>query len=315
MDMDLAAHAYVIVKGYIDAKDDRGRTMYGTLLGVVSRRDIKHLSVMFTREEISKSTDWSELLFMHEERNKTTDRDPLLVHHEEELHKFLSSSTILNGIAKNHNTKQAEQAISRYCTEQLQLKAVSFVEFMDASDNDIRLFDKSEEEKPEEAPADASPEVTREEVMESAPGQKNENELFIRCDPILDPVNGIAMNDLKLGDYVFGKLAEDSVFYKMLQKNLATFDGIVSAQVTGILVNELGTATVSLALSEGVTGIMKLSGKVRIRVAAPPEAEGSHNAPGKSRFSLSSLPTGAVFAIAGGVLLLSAVFLIYYILQ
>ena len=68
MDTDLGVRIFVIVKGYIDAKDERGNALFGTMLGVVSRRDVKYLSVMFSRDETSKSMEWSGLLLLHRDR-------------------------------------------------------------------------------------------------------------------------------------------------------------------------------------------------------------------------------------------------------
>jgi hypothetical protein len=307
MDVELAARTYVIVKGFIDAKDDRGRLFFGSILAVVSRHDARHLSVMFRTEELPRDIDWTDLLARHEENARADGRDAALVHNEEQLAQFLLSEGVLNGVAKNRNTKQAEQQISRYCTEQLHLKAVTFLTCQDAMESDVRYFDEAAEDVENDAQAEAEGEP------ESAPTTSStakNAEIVIRCEPILDPVGGVAMNELRTGDLVFGRLPADSVFYKLLSKNIPAFDGLVTARVTGLLVNELGTAVVTLDLADGVSGVMKFPGKVRVKRAVETDAE---RAESRRRFSLRSLPPETVFAGAVLLVAIAAVGVLYYI--
>lgn len=311
--MELSGSTYLIIRGFIDAKDDRGRTTYASLLALVSRREIRYLSVLFTREETPKETEWHELLKLHQQKNDTPERDPMAIHNEEAMYNYLMAGTLLNGVVKNRNAKTAEQAISRFCLEQLQLKAVSFLDFSDASENDIDIFEgekKTDNTEPQpEATSDKSAEA--DEIVADVI-EKTNKDIFVRCEPILDPVHGVAMNELKIGDKVYGKLPGDSVFFKLLSQNHNTFDGIISAKVTGIFMNEYGTATVSLELSEGVAGIMKLSGKVRIKVPSAENLAKDVTEKGKI-FSFSNLSTEMVFGLAGAVVLISALLMVYYI--
>ncbi|MDR1134311.1 MAG: hypothetical protein LBL05_09100 [Synergistaceae bacterium] len=318
MDMDLGTGAFVIVKGYIDAKDDHGRALYGSILGVVSRREVKYLNVMFSRSESMKTVKWGDLLPALSGKYQETDRDPGIFHHEEAVFKYLRQGSVLTAVAKNHNTKQAEQAISRYCLDNLHLKAVSLMECFDAMKEDLAFFEK------EGGPAGSSstggsgneePEP-REEIAESAQAAEqseethSREEIVIRCEPVLDPVNGIAANELNTGESVQAKLPQDSVFFKLLSNNIANFDGIITATVTGILMNELGTSNISLALSDGVTGLMKMSGKVRIKIA-PRKDESKKNKSGTP----FELPAGFAFGMAGVIIFVFALFAVYYILK
>lgn len=313
MDMELADQTFLIVKGYIDAKDERQRTVHGSILGVVSRRSTKYLSVTFSREAAWDKKSWDELLLLHKDKHNDSERDPSMVYNEEELYKYLDISRALNSIAKNHNTKQAEQSVSRFCMEQLHLKAVSFIDYIEAAESEIKRFDVPSEhvEKPETSEAERE-ETETVEADEPKGDVKNGADFFIRCDPILDPVHGVAMSELSVGDYVFVRLADDSVFYKLLAKNVPNFNGIVTAQVSGLLVNELGTAAVSLSLADGISGVMKLSGKVRVRTAPGPE--GAEDSPVKRPFHLASLSPQVVFVGAGLLVLLAAAMLILYLL-
>jgi hypothetical protein len=315
MDADLGARAFIILKCYIDARDERGNSLFGTVLGVASRREVKYLSVMFSRDETSKSMGWRELLLTHRNNAGAGDRNPALVHHEEELFNYIQRSTILNNVAKNHNTKQAEQSISRYCMENLQLKAVSLVEYFEAGEDDLHQFERrggAPQASPGGEPGDAIPQP---EVDEDGGGEpddeaKERDGLVVRCEPILDPVGGVAMNELGIGEAVMARLPENSVFFKLLSRNIRGFDGVVSASVTGILQNELGTATVSLALSDGITGVMKLSGKVRIKTAQPPETRGETGGAGPGE-----IPPGLIVGAAVAIVVIAAIVAMYYIIK
>ena len=315
MELDLVEQGFVIVTGFIDAKDDRGRTVYASLVAFVSRRSNKFLSVLFSKEAPDKELGWADLLSIHKTAMQTPGRDPSLLRYEEELREYIESSSVLNSIAKNHNTKQAEQSISRQCLDHLQLKAVSFIDFTEASESDFQYLEtvwddgaKKEEE------ASQSEETTEEDIRDKATGS-GAADIFVRCDPILDPVNGKAMSELRIGDQIYGRLPEDSVFYKLLLRNYGAFDGTITAKVTGVLINDLGTATVSLELSDGVAGVMKLSGKVKIRVVEnAPHADGA-GAPRRRLFRLTDLSTEMVFAVAGTIVLISALALIYYVFR
>jgi hypothetical protein len=319
VDIDLGVKMFVIIKGYIDAKDERGNSLFGTILGLVSRREMKYLSVMFSRDETSKSMEWSGLLNLHRDRGSERDRDPVIIHHETELLKYLQRGTVLNNVAKNRNTKQAEQSISRYCLESLQLKAVSFVEYFEAGEADVIFFERegggtaggAADGASANADDSPAPDGDAPNAENAAAETKGKDDIVVRCEPILAPVGGVAMNDLNVGEMVMAKLPEDSVFFKLLSRNIRNFDGVVSASVTGILMNELGTATISLALSDGITGVMKLSGKVRVKTAAPSK----ESKPASGGFKFSEIPAGFVFGGAGALLLISAAAILFYILR
>ncbi|MCL2684400.1 MAG: hypothetical protein FWE55_04070 [Synergistaceae bacterium] len=315
MEADLVVKGFLIIKGYIDARDEQGNAMFGTLLALASRREHKYVSVMFSHEEPSKSMSWNDLLLLLREKESERDRNPMITHHEEELLKFLRRGTVLNNVAKNHNTKQAEQSISRFCLEDLQLKAVSFVDYSEASDTDIAIFDieteravsSHDDEADRQEPQPDS--LENEEQEEEKPDEAKEwEEIAVRCDPILAPVGGVAMNELNIGDVVMVRLPEDSVFFKLLMRNVKGFDGIVNAGITGILQNEMGTATISLSLAEGITGVTKMSGKVRIKTAQTRKGQ-------RKRTSAGDLPVNYVFSAAFVIIVIAALAVLYYIFQ
>jgi hypothetical protein len=209
------------------------------------------------------------------------------------------------------NAKPAEQAVSRFCIDHLKLKAVCFASFVKASDADMELFRKPVASPPPEydqteLPGESQPEP--EASRETTGSVEKEREIFVRCDPVLDPVSGVAMNDLSAGTHIYGRLAPDSIVYKLLAKNNRNFDGIISAQVSGIAMNNLGTATVSLILSDGIAGVMKLSGKVRVKTSPGPDGAARTRRP-----SPDSIPPEYIFVGLGFVLAVSAVFMFYYL--
>jgi hypothetical protein len=323
MDNEFAQQIYYIIQGFIDAKDDRGRSVNGTFVALASRRDIKYTSVLFGNVDENKSLSWSELLPLHEEAAKDEERDPLLMHHEEGLLKFLRTSLLLPNVAKNLNAKPAEQAISRFCLEHLKLKSVCFIKFFVATEEDIAQFEKDKPVQTNGTNVKTGSSFTEDpgghdqnidDILEE--GGKNDKELFIRCDPVLDPIRGVAMNELSVGDDVYGRLPSDSVIYKLLAKNNSKFDGTITAKVSGILLNDLGTATVSLTLSDGIAGVMKLSGKVKVKIADEGKSAGKYAASGKKlTFGLSALifQPEFIFAAAGILVVAAALFMLYYI--
>jgi len=315
--MELTPQSYYVVQGYIDAKDDRGRSVNGTFISLVTRRNVKFTSVLFDHHEMDKSMSWRDLLPLHEEASQDSNKDPLMVHHEEGLFKYLETSLLLTSIPKNLNAKQAEQAVSRFCLEHLKLKAVCFISFDTTNEEDLKVFHADVPvQQPQAETQTPAPEVEPAGETDEKPSEGKRGDvgdIFVRCEPVLDPVGGVALNELAQGDNIYGRLTPDSIIYKLLARNNSKFDGIIITKVTGILVNDLGTATVSLILSDGVAGVMKLSGKVKVKTAPDPETAGKTGSGAAKRLSLFSVPPEFIFAAAGILVVISALLALYYI--
>ncbi|MDR0648997.1 MAG: hypothetical protein LBF92_06650 [Synergistaceae bacterium] len=318
MDNELIPQSYYVVQGYVDAKDDRGGNINGTFVSLVTRRDVMFTSVHFEHVEMEKATPWRDLLSVHEEARKNKGRDPLLSHQEEELRKFLESSLILANVAKNLNPKPAEQAVSRFCLDDLKLKAVCFVRFARAGDDDIAFF-QEEEPANDQAQQDAAPPTETPAQERRTLPQDERKDLLVRCEPILDPIAGVAMNELRDGDNLYCKLLVDSVIYKLLAKNNPRFDGVITATVTGIFTNELGTSTVSLSLSDGIAGFMKLSGKVRVMMVREMDGQGVSGKKDSGLFPAGlpplEIPPEFILTAAVIVVVIAAIVALYYIFQ
>ena len=123
-------------------------------------------------------------------------------------------------------------------------------------------------------------------------------------------MNGVAANELNAGESVLVKLPQDSVFFKLLSRNVANFDGIITATVTGILMNELGTSNISLFLSDGVTGLMKMPGKVKIKIAVKQDDPGKN-----AEHKPMELSYGFAFGMAGAIIFIFSIAVVYYILR
>jgi hypothetical protein len=313
----LEAGVFIIVKGYVNARDDHGRALYGSILGVVSRREVKYLNVMFSLDEAQQTIKWQDLLPLLCGKHQKQDREPAILHYEEALFNYLRRSPVLTAVAKNYNVKQAEQAISRYCIDNLQLKAVSLMEYCDATEEDTAFFEREggpaspsstggiqEKPKPEEEADESAQDAEQNETTQIR------DEIVVRCEPVLDPVKGVAANELYVGESVLTKLPLDSVLFKLLSNNIASFDGVITATVTGILINELGTSNISLSLSDGMTGLMKIPGKVKIKIALK-QGESGKNAARR----LIELPAGFAFGMAATIIFIFAIAAVYYILR
>lgn len=268
--MDKNIRDCIIIKGYIDAKNEHDRIVYGSFVAITDRRASIHSVAWFSRNAMPKNVDWRQLLHMQAGRAKDGGRDPSDIKCEDQLVNFFSKSSVLPQLCKNRNTKQAEQGVSRFCMEEMGLRAVTFLEFYEASENDIKHFETVKEKHKTEQKAQKSAGRKAAEDMKGGKQQKasETSDIFVRCEPQLDPVDGVAMSELKVGDSIYAKLPANSVFYKLLAKSRSSFDGVVTAEITGTLVNELETVTLSLKLSDGVNGVVKLPAKVKIRTAA-----------------------------------------------
>jgi hypothetical protein len=83
------------------------------------------------------------------------------------------------------------------------------------------------------------------------------------------------------------------------------------ATITDIFMNETGTSTISLSISDGVSGVMKLPGKIKIKAASGQE-DGKFRSI-EHKIDLWSLPPEVVFVGACITIIGALMFLIYYL--
>ena len=122
------------------------------------------------------------------------------------------------------------------------------VEDLERFDREIKRTKQDQDER-EEAKQEETVDTTE---NDATPVDEPGKELCIRCEPILDPLLGVATNELPIGSYVACRLAQDSVFYKLLAKNFPNTNDVVKGKVSGILMNDLGTDGKPLALRRGL---------------------------------------------------------------
>ena len=267
MDFNLVEQNFIIVKGYVDAKDDRGDDINGVFFAVVSMHETKFQGIVFSRDKKLEKKNREEIIdLINSKDNLGDERDFLAIQCEEELLKYFEMSRLMNGIAKNRNLKHAEQIISRFFMDKLHLKAVTFIEFTNPSPLELDVFAKAAPRIPK-AEKKEKPDVRSTEKELPVP-KKDERDMLLTCEPVYDPVSGVAPTELEVGAWVVCRLPESSIFYKLLKNNISDFDGVIEGEISNITFNdEIGSAILSLTFSDGVSGTVKLSSKARIKTA------------------------------------------------
>ena len=316
-----------LVQGFIDARDERQGALSILLLAVATRRDLLSIDILVSDGAINKGLSWEEMLPILR-APKAPDRPPQYEKIENDLKDFIDLGRHLQNIAKNRNTKPVEQAISRYCGDHFHLKAVTFLNSTEISSDALALIlEKKESEEPKNKPktggkkeeTDTDTDTGTETEAETAGEEKKELQgIFIRCEPLLDPVHGIAMMDLHPGDVVFATLPADSVFYKLFLNQFPQFDGTINAEITGIVHNDTGSATVSMNIAEDISGLMKLTGRVRIKVLRRWNENKDGDPNGKSPPAPGRFAMGKdewLFGIIGGLMLLVLFWLMFSVLN
>lgn len=308
-----------LVQGFIDARDERQGAVSISLLAVVTRRDLLCIDILVSDGKTNKDLKWEEMLPLLR-APRAEDRPPQYEKIEKGLKDFIDLGRHLQNIAKNRNTKPVEQAISRYCGENLNLKAVTFLNSNEISGDKLAfILDKKDPEKGEEKPkTGGKKEESDKEEEPSSDENKERQGVFIRCNPVLDPVHGIAMMDLHPGDVVFASLPADSVFYKLFLNQFPNFDGIINAEVTGIVHNDTGSATVSMDIAEDISGLMKLTGRARVKILRRWNEEKTDNPTGKSSPAVGRSAIGKeewLFGIIGGLMLVVFLWLMFSVLN
>ena len=314
MDMDMTKN--YLVQGFIDGRDERQSAVSISLLAVVTRRDLLCIDVLVSDGPSNKDLSWEEMLPILR-APRAPDRPPQYEKIESGLKDFIDLGRHLQAVAKNRNTKPVEQAISRYCGDNLHLKAVTFLNSSEISSDKLALIlDKKETNEGENKPKTGEKNETEEE-----PASEEKKELqgiFIRCDPVLDPVHGVAMMDLHPGDVVFASLPADSIFYKLFLNQFPQFDGTINAEVTGIVHNDTGSATVSMDIAEDISGLMKLTGRVRVKVLRRWHEKKEGDLKSTASSALGRLKIGKeelLFGIIGGIMLLVLLWLMFSVLK
>jgi hypothetical protein len=292
---------YVVVRGFIHGREASLNQVYGMFICVSTSSETRYISAVFSREQDDTKMPLYEMISRLAEK-KRANRDESLLHYEKELVEYIRINRIFLNERSLLDPKSLERKISYFCAESIRINVITFLEVTSMGEDDIRSFFPS------------MPEPSENESVEDADPQENEHEgdgeenspddVYISCNPALDPVSGLAAGEIEAGDSIYCMLPEGSAFYKLLKKNTPGFDGTVVGDVISVDVNEFGSAIITMTLADGVTGVLKLSGAVRVKL----KAKGLR----KGRRKIARMDI--VLAVAGIVLFLCAMGVILHFL-
>lgn len=298
---------YTIAKGFIDGKDKDARPIYGLFLAVAFGKELVYLAERFSHELIDRNISWAEMVGLLNSQPDES-REESLAQYEKELRQYVEMSRLFQSDSSVLDAKAIEHKITYFCSDILAINAITFLELTAlAKDDLVSLMPFLKNDGTGVAGEDARPEYGDEEeehfFEESTAHKERKRDLFVSCEPVLDPVRGIAVSDLSVGDSVSCRLSHESVYYKFFKGRFPDFDGVITGEVTGIKVSEDAPAVVALDLVDGIAGIMKISGKVRISLAEKHDSEETENGSERSVEVILAGASVILFLCLLGVLL------------
>ena len=288
----------------IDGKDSSGVGTYGISVSVVDSHVLLYNGVFFGCEPIGESFSVAEA-FAIVNSERPEDRPEELAGFELSFDDYIRTSQMFLTDKGMSDTKTLERKIVYFCTSVIGIHAITFIDVQKMTKSEIIEIipslehnenDEGEENTDEE---ENSPEGDGDAADDASP------EVAIRCDPVLDPVNGASAGSLTAGTMIYCKMREDSAYFNLMAKVSPDFDGIVTGEVAGVRVNDLGTATVVVNLSEGVTGAFKVSSNIRLKMSEKPAAGSVIS----ERFAVE-----IIFAVAGVIIFLCLMAVLLYYL-
>jgi hypothetical protein len=298
---------YYLVKGFINGHGKNALPIHAAFLGLSDGRSERFLRTRFSRDPIEKDTPWSDLVTLLNAGEPTEDdgqenSDPLQGY-AERLNLFIHSERVLLTEKKALDAKAIERFVTHFCAYDLEINAITFVDVTKVSEEDVAsLLKELREKAPGEAQGAGGPE-DESGGTDQATDSADLNEIFLECGMVIDPVAGLPASKLSVGQEIYCRLPEDSPFYKICESNMQDFNGIVIGSVTGIKTNEFGNSVVAVALSEGISGVMKVQGNIWVKV-------GSHGT--KARNSAQGeLPHYMMLGTIGAALLLLAIGILF----
>lgn len=298
---------YTIAKGFIDGKDKDARPIYGLFIAVAFGKELVYFAERFSCDVIDRNISWAEMVGM---LNAAPDesREENLARYEKELHQYVEMSRLFQSESGVLDAKDIEHKITYFCSDILGINAITFVELTAlAKDDLVSLMPFLKMDGSDAAGSDAregNGDAEEEHFFgEETPHKERKRDLFVSCEPVLDQVKGIAVSDLSVGSSVSCRLPHESVYYKFFKGRFPDFDGVITGEVTGIKVSEDAPAVVALDLADGIAGIMKISGKVRIALAEKHAAEAMENNSARSVELILAGASVILFLCLLGVLL------------
>jgi hypothetical protein len=259
----------VVVRCRIEAKEASGEAIHGFYMCVAGAGNIEYDGALFSRELIDTEAPFSELYAMLEAPGPEEYRDEL-EKYGNALKDYVKTSRLFQSEKNLNDAKALEHKITYFFMSAMSLNVISFLELTPMSQSELYLTIPSLKRK-EEPDIGEDQSEWAEEAENGEPRGFSPTDVAVSCDPVLDPVTGVPVSELSVGDTICCKLREDSVFFGLMLKASPDFNGTVSGDVTSVHVNEIGSAVVSLKLSDGVAGVLKLTGTVRIKTLSRKE--------------------------------------------
>jgi hypothetical protein len=297
--------SFTVVKGFIHGREKSARPVYGLFLGVSQGMHEYYLKTHFILEPVDREIDWSRFLSILNGQEED-ERDEALSKYEEDLRNFISIDRVFLSEKKALDPKAIERKITYYCADDLDMSAVTFIDATSMERDELysRMPFLKNASIGDSGAGDENP--VSEEDNEPGGDDKNTNAIFIECTPVIDPIAGIPVSKLAIGQSVSCHLPEDSPFYKMCVATLPDFDGIVTGEVTGIKVNEFGNSVVAMDLADGITGAMKIPGNIWIKAA--------HKGAAPAKTTDNKLPRSMLFGVIGVIALICAILILFHYL-
>jgi hypothetical protein len=272
MDLTTETNKFVIAKGFIEGRDAAGRSVYGLFISASGYQKTLYFREIFTNDPIDRAQPWPALLALLNDESAQQPTSPSLSKYKGEFHNFAAANRLFEHGRGHMDPREIEHKISYFCSHVLNLSAVTFLELTTVMEDDLSalipfISEQSDDAERREKETDVNAEEDDDESqdLEKNDEQETRSEIFIACEPVLDPVSGIATGKLSVGDAIMTRLPETSSFYQFLTSENPSFDGIIEGNVTGIRINEYDVATVAVKLADGISGALKLSGSVRVK--------------------------------------------------
>jgi hypothetical protein len=261
------------------------------------------VKTQFILEEVSRDISWDEFLYILNEPDEE-DCEEALRTYEEALYNFISTERVLTSDKREPDDKAIERKITYFCTNSLGINAVTFVELTPVGGDEVyTLLPFLDEEGKEGAGQDDGADDGE---RDAAADEENAPEIFVACAPVIDPVAGVAASKLSVGDSLYCRLPEDSPYYKICATNVQDFNGVVTAEVTGVKASEFGSSIVALSLADGISVVMKLSGNITVKMAPGGRAAAGNGLGERNR--------DMIFCAIGVVVLLCVIAIFFHFL-
>ncbi|MCX7828215.1 MAG: hypothetical protein N2315_03290 [Thermanaerothrix sp.] len=284
---------YAVISGMVDGKNERGQRFLFPFCVLGDSKRIIWVKAAGASTDVELPDSWRSRVHLIESMGG--DEQSFGAYGALQLKMFIQDGQVFQRALLQGSVKSFEHELVRFSMDRLGLKAVAVARM-----DEISAEEASEEleaveaknRRDEEAPAAGEEEPK---LRPDVP-----HLVVLTCQPVLDPVGGIPLQGLKEGDEVLAALPEDSFFYDLFKSKLPEFDGVVSAKVISVKKTETGSTQVDLHLSDGLVGILRLSGNVRIKKAVKDVKEDVPPPP-KALSPLVIAGAGAVLAVLAGL--------------